>query len=317
MSKRVPKMEGGALVAPQEIKIEEGHQDMLRQSHIKVDNRYFPLDPNLDFDTTTILCEDRLYTADQKPPSATAPISFTIQPQFNVFRSLSESRFVFTVQAILPATPIILVPKPYWSQLFVQDFNIEINNVACNDQHTKTASYAGFIKILLTQGNLKVASISSFPGSTTTPVPSIYPFIELYCFAGEDTRSLQEGIVNIDSLQGEDFWGSYNNVVMNMVGGGFSKNFGSLGLIQTEPYQGLGQFNNVAIELTYRPQDGIFLQPKLLPPGVNLNFIYNLNTIGLWCNGYTAIPLFVPENELHYSTNPDSEWVSFNVLQAQ
>ena len=139
-------MNGGAqtdLIPPQVVAVEEGHQEMLKQSHIKVDGRYFAIDPNLDFESSKILAEDRVYVSDQVP-NATQPITFTIQPQFNVFRSLAESRFVFTVQAVIPAlvTNLVLVPKPYWSQLFVRDFTANINNVAVNDQHSRTAAYA-------------------------------------------------------------------------------------------------------------------------------------------------------------------------------
>ena len=67
--------------------------------------------------------------------------------------------------------------------------------------------------------------------------------------------------------------------------------------------------------MTYRPQDGIFRQPKLLPPGVNLNYIFNLNTIGTWCNGYTNVQATALGNSWSY--NPDNYGVTFNVLKAQ
>ena len=313
-SKHSSPMEGGALIPSQVVAVEEGHQEMLKQSHIKVDSRYFAIDPNLDFESSTILCEDRVYTSDQAP-SATSPITFTIQPQFNVFRSLAESRFVFTVQAVIPISPFGLIPKPYWSQLFVRDFTANINNVAVNDQHSRTAPYAGFIKILLTQGNLKTVGMNytqSLVVSGANTVANIF----LSSFAGDDTRALQEGIINIDTFNGEDFFWSYNNIVMSQVGGPTSS-FGTKILVQSQTYIPSAIQTNVAIELTYRPQDGIFRQPKLLPPGVNLNYIFNLNTIGVWCNGYSVVqPTAVPSSMV-YSANPDTLGVTFSVLKAQ
>jgi hypothetical protein len=302
-------MEGGALIPPQVVAVEEGHLEMLKQSHIKVDSRYFSIDPNLDFESSTILCEDRVYVSDQTP-SATAPITFTIQPQFNVFRSLSESRFVFTLRAVIPAEIVgglVLLPKPYWSQLFVRDFTININNVACNDQHSRTAMYAGFMKILLTQGDLKTTSVIS-TNNSVVGVSTTTNALAYLTWAGEDTRSLQEGIINVDCFQGQDSILAYNNLVMAMVGGPG----GAFGNAAFHGFQYTTGFN-VAIELTYRPQDGIFLQPKLLPPGVNLNYIFNTNTIGTWCNGY----LKVVANGTGYSANPDSVGCTYTIVKAQ
>jgi hypothetical protein len=303
-------MEGGALIPPQVVAVEEGHLEMLKQSHIKVDSRYFSIDPNLDFESSTILCEDRVYVSDQTP-SATAPITFTIQPQFNVFRSLSESRFVFTLRAVIPESivgGIVLLPKAYWSQLFVRDFTININNVACNDQHSRTAMYAGFMKILLTQGDLKTTQhstiINNIAGASTTSITNT-----IYSWAGDDTRTLQEGIMNLDCFQGQDFQASYNNVVMTLIGG-TGGGFGNAALHAFQYPTGF----NIAIELTYRPQDGIFLQPKLLPPGVNLNYIFNTNTIGTWCNGYYKV---VPNALVAPSFNPDSAGCTYTIVKAQ
>ena len=314
-SKHSAQMEGGALIAPQMVAVEQGHQELLKQSHIKVDDRYFAIDPNLDFEASTILCEDRVYVSDQTP-SITQPITFTIQPQFNVFRSLSESRFVFTVQATVPASPLpgvlgalALIPKPYWAQLFVRDFTVNINNVACNDQHSRVASYAGFVKILLTQGNLKTASVS-----TTLDINESFSAVIVNSLAGEDTRTLQEGIINLDSLCGADFYASYNNIVMSQVGGA-GRNFGNYSII------GAGVsvpevFFTSAIELTYRPQDGIFLQPKLLPPGVNLNYIFSTTSLGTWCNGYDATLNTTASSYL--SANPDAVGgYSYTITKAQ
>jgi len=303
-------MEGGALIPPQVVAVEEGHLEMLKQSHIKVDSRYFSIDPNLDFESSTILCEDRVYVSDQVP-SATAPITFTIQPQFNVFRSLSESRFVFTVRAVIPEalTTLALIPKPYWSQLFVRDFTININNVACNDQHSRTASYAGFVKILLTQGNLKTACITATT-TTTQGASTTQYFYTSSQWAGEDTRALQEGIINLDGVSGVDALQSYNNALMVQTTG-----VGSAFGTQSPVFSYLIPATNVAIELTYRPQDGIFIQPKLLPPGVNLNYIFNTNTIGTWCNGYAlTIPNNLPGRN---SLNPDAVGCTYTILKAQ
>lgn len=307
---RMSPMDGGSLIPPQLVAVEEGHLEMLKQSHIKVDSRYFAIDPNLDFESSTILCEDRVYVSDQTP-SATAPITFTIQPQFNVFRSLSESRFVFTVKAVAGPTLSIaqVIPKPYWSQLFVRDFTCNINNVACNDQHSRTASYAGFVKILLTQGNLKTAQFSVVP-SNITPLTTA----NLLSFAGDDTRALQEGIVNIDTYNGVDWLFGYNNIVMGMVDGATNLSLMGTASYLTTPYVSavIGSTTLVPIELTYRPQDGIFLQPKLLPPGVNLNYIFNTNTIGTWASGYnTAITAG------NFSFNLDYAGWSYSITKAQ
>ena len=317
-SKHSSPMEGGSLIPPQVVAVEEGHQEMLKQSHIKVDSRYFAIDPNLDFESSTILCEDRVYVSDQVP-SATQPITFTIQPQFNVFRSLAESRFVFTVQAVIPAVGVLpfgiaLIPKPYWSQLFVRDFTANINNVAVNDQHSRTASYAGFIKILLTQGNLKPASLCYTANSTVVATNTLNE-ASIVGFSGDDTRAFQEGIIDIDCYGGEDYMYGYNNVLMALAGG-TAQTFGRNRFVNGFTYGSNIGITNVSLELTYRPQDGIFRQPKLLPPGVNLNYIFNLNTLGTWCNGYfNLLPTAI--NPTQWSGNPDGYGVTFTVSKAQ
>ena len=314
MPKHSKSIQGGKLINPQVVAVEEGHQEMLKQSHIKVNSNYFAIDPNLDFESSTILCEDRVYVSDQAP-NPTQPITFTIQPQFNVFRSLAESRFVFTVQAVIPIGQpnLVLVPKPYWSQLFVRDFTCNINNVAVNDQHSRTASYAGFIKIIMTQGNLKAVSLNYtaqiVAGATTTSTEAW-----IYSWAGDDTRSLQEGIINIDAYNGEDYLLGYNNIVMAL-SAGVGNAFGATRFLVSNPYTAVNPVVNCTLELTYRPQDGIWRQPKLLPPGVNLNYIFNINTIGVWANGYSK--LNINATPLSYSLNPDAVGVSFNVLKAQ
>jgi len=312
MSRRTnnKNMDGGALIPPQQVAVEAGHQEMLKDTHVKVDNRYFAVDPNLDFESSTILCEDRVYVSDQTP-NPLYPITFTIQPQFNVFRSLSESRFVFTVQAYGSGLELAIIPKPYWSQLFINNFTININNVSCGDQHSLTASYAGFIKILLTQGNIKTASVSAFNLYEIGNPPSII------AYAGDDTRTLQEGIVNLDTANGVDWYSSYNNLVMSFVSGSV---YNPMGLIIPYYTQAIADLVlNISyltvVELTYRPQDGIFLQPKLLPPGVNLNYIFSTTSIGTWANGY------LQANYLNQDTGPsinlDGNGYNYLIKKAQ
>ena len=138
-------------------------------------------------------------------------------------------------------------------------------------------------------------------------------------FACDDTRTLQEGIINIDTFQGEDFLLSYNNIVLGQIAG--NGTFGKSPLVVPSSY-GINTEDpdlqtNLALELTYRPQDGVFRQPKLLPPGVNLNYIFNLNTIGTWCNGYfTRQPTSSPATS-SFSSNPDTQGITFSVLKAQ
>ena len=335
MSRRMNReMEGGSLIPPQVVAVEEGRQEMLKQSHIKVDSRYFAIDPNLDFESSTILCEDRVYTSDQTP-DPTQPLTFTIQPQFNVFRSLSESRFVFLLRcvigtsSVIPGTNpgnLIIIPKPYWSALFVNNLVININNVACNDQHSRTTQYAHFIKTALLEGNLKVAhatNVMTGSGAGT----SIQLVGQCYGIAGEDLRTLSEGIINTDYFTGLDEPWNYTNTVLAMIAG-FGCSFSSVtGFDQPSPPNNIypapitsytGQVN---IELTYRPRDGIWQQPKLLPPGVNLNYVLNMNTLGVWANGY-VVPQLQPvtTNGLYYfGVNPETTLTpySYSIIRAQ
>jgi hypothetical protein len=282
---------------------------MLKDTHIKVDNRYFAIDPNLDFEASTIMCEDRVYVSDQVP-NPLFPVTFTIQPQFNVFRSLSESRFVFSISVYNPTgLALSAIPKPYWSQLFINNFTININNVACNDQHSLTTSYAGFIKILLTQGNIKSSTYNlDAPQSQGGQV-------EVNSFACDDTRTLQEGIVNIDTCNGMDWFVAYNNVVMSFVSGSIYNS-----IMATYPYRTTANEYNIVkpnsvIELTYRPQDGLFLQPKLLPPGVNINYVLSTSILSDWMSGYNT------QNFLNYqdgpSTNLTKIGATYKILKAQ
>jgi hypothetical protein len=303
------KKKGGALIPPQVVAVEQGHQEMLAQSHIKVDSRYFAIDPNLDFESSTILCEDRLYVSDQIP-NPLQPITFTVQPQFNVFRSLSESRFVFSIRVYNPTgLALAAIPKPYWSQLFIRDFTCNINNVACNDQHSRTASYAGFIKILLTQGNIKSSTYNLLAPQAQGGQ------VEVNSFACDDTRTLQEGIVNIDTCNGMDWFVAYNNVVMSFVSGSIYNS-----IMATYPYRTTANNYNIfkpnsVIELTYRPQDGLFLQPKLLPPGVNINYVLSTSILSDWMSGYNT------GNYLNYQAGPSTNLTkiggTYTILKAQ
>tara|TARA_R110000868_G_scaffold60915_2_gene185486 strand:+ start:4888 stop:6594 length:1707 start_codon:yes stop_codon:yes gene_type:complete len=308
MSRQKKKLEGGMLIAPKTVALEEDNQEVIKQSHIKVNDKYFAIDPNLDFDASTIMCQDRVYVSDFAP-TPTEPITFTIQPQFNLFRSLSESRFVFTLRAFGQFPSLCIIPKPYWSQLFVNNFTININNVACNDQHSLTASYAGFVKILLTQGNIKSASINAYNLFEVGNPPTIMSF------ACDDTRTLQEGIVNLDTCNGVDWYSAYNNFVMSFVSGSVYYPIASIPPYISQADSIGNSFVFATIELTYRPQDGIFLQPKLLPPGVNLNYIISTTSIGTWANGY------VPANYLNSSygasASLDDNSYTYTILKAQ
>ena len=340
------EMDGGSLIPPQVVAVEEGRQEMLKQSHIKVDSRYFAIDPNLDFEASTILCEDRVYTSDQTP-DPTQPLTWTIQPQFNVFRSLSESRFVFLLSAVVGTSPVTanlngltIVPKPYWSALFVNNLVININNVAVNDQHSRTTQYAHFIKTVMTEGNLKTAYISNAP-SIYTNANSIGTFAlylnDMVGVAGEDIRTLSEGIINTDYVAGLDEISSYTNLVLATIAGSSSTFLGQnvdAGIGSVFP---ISQYVNITsgvgvvptssptkvnLELTYRPRDGIWQQPKLLPPGVNLNYVMNLNTLGTFCSGYTTFTApygFASGGIDFWGLNPDAFGVpyTYTIVRAQ
>ena len=296
-------MEGGALVAPQMIAAEAGMMEALKQSHIKVDDRAFPIDPNLDFDSSVILCEDRAYNADSIA-DISQPLTFTIQPQYNVFRSFSESRFVFRLQLLLgavqdPTDQLQAALKPYFSALFINDITININNVACNDQHSRTAQYAHFVKTVLLQANLKpVVSNVQYRGRNA----SNYGWAEIVpnSFSSEDHRTLSEGIVNIDGNFGMDAICSSHNVAMFMQNG-FLSQIGILGSAATgifvSPFEVVTSgvivdyvfaSTNASFEITYIPKDGIWQQPKFMPPGINLNFVMQIQPFSKWLNGFNA-----------------------------
>jgi hypothetical protein len=329
-------MDGEGLIPPQIVAVEQGHQEMLKASHIKVNSNYFAIDPNLDFDASTILCEDRIYTSDQTP-DPTQPITFTIQPQFNVFRSLSESRFIFLLNAVIGTTPVTaagislnLIPKPYWSALFINNIVININNVAVNDQHSRTTQYAHFVKTVLTEGNLKTSHLLNPASNVYIPATFINILSgNMYSGASDDLRTLSEGIINTDFWAGLDEQTNYTNTVLACIAGSGCTFLGSsnldvkpafpvnldFGATQTVPAP-----VKVNIELTYRPRDGIWQQPKLLPPGVNLNYVLNLNTLGTWCNGYVdRTQAYALTGVFFYGINPDTLPVpyTYTIIRAQ
>ena len=296
-------MEGGALVAPQMIAAEAGMMEALKQSHIKVDDRAFPIDPNLDFDSSVILCEDRAYNADSIA-DITQPLTYTIQPQYNVFRSFSESRFVFRLQLqLVPGLPSAATNdaygaslKPYFSALFINDITININNVACNDQHSRTAQYAHFVKTVLLQANLKpvVASVRyasyNVSGSTNRLIDV------LNSCSSEDHRTYSEGIIAIDGNIGMDGWNATHNTalwcqngILQQIGmnGGGSYCWWNTGVFGYAPM--FFTSTNASFEITYIPKDGIWQQPKFLPPGINLNFVMQIQPVAKWVNGWNAI----------------------------
>lgn len=341
-SKQHSEMDGGSLIAPQVVAVEQGQQEMLKQSHIKVDSRYFAIDPNLDFEASTILCEDRVYTCDQTP-DPTQPLTWTIQPQFNVFRSLSESRFVFLLNAVIGTTPVNglggtlqLIPKPYWSALFVNNLVININNVACNDQHSRTTQYAHFIKTVLIEGNLKTAYVCNPATATLGGGVATGRVLNsnMYGVAGEDLRTISEGIIHTDFWAGLDESTSYTNLVLATTAG-FGATFLGNNIDGTPAFPLLEYFDlatatsnipaagsqvKVSIELTYRPRDGIWQQPKLLPPGVNLNYVMNLNTLGTWCSGYASSSQAYALNGIQFNgINPDSTPIpyTYTIVRAQ
>jgi len=268
----------GVLENPAMPAVEAGHQEQLKMSHVKIDDNLFGVDPNCDFDSSRINVEDRVYICDTTP-NPLQPISWTIQPQFNVFRSLSESRFVFQVSlsgtthtngtpysGASPGSIWNYFPKPYFSALFVQDITLNINNVNCSDQHSSTAQYAHFIKTILCDANIKSCTaavnqtINYGQGATLVPMPVNYLGV-----GGDDGRSLTEGILSTDWLNGLTASQSTHGQLLSCIDGSqWNQNFTN---------------NSSAIEITYRPRDGVWLSPKYLPPGVVENFIIRLNSV--------------------------------------
>ena len=229
-------MAGGSdnLEPPQMVAVEAGHQEQLKASHILVNDNYFGVDPNCSFDASSILCEDRVYICDTTP-SAIQPITWTIQPQFNVFRSLSESRFVFQVSLSGQnhstggqggqGVQWIYMPKAYFSALFVQDITININNVNCSDQHSSTAQYAYFVKTILFDANLKaptatcvnVVNVNYNAASNSFPAPYL-----TYGLGCDDARTLTEGLINTDWIQGINYMNSTHGAFLTAIDGSFN-----------------------------------------------------------------------------------------------
>lgn len=293
--------EGGGLVPPSFVGAEVGQQETLKQSHIKVDDRIFAIDPNLDFDSSIILCEDRAYTADSIA-DITQPLTWTIQPQYNVFRSFTESRFVFRLQLTLIPFPIgqglnslFASLKPYFSALFVNDMTININNVACNDQHSRTAQYAHFIKTVMLQGDLKPV-VCSVDSKFLNDATNNYVFLALTSCSSEDHRTFSEGIVAIDGNTGMDSYSASHNVALYCQNG-FLNQIAMTGSYSgyfispiSSPFQEMQiASRNASFEITYIPKDGIWQQPKFLVPGINLNFVMQIQPYSKWLNGWNSV----------------------------
>lgn len=306
----------GVLENPAMPAVEAGHQEQLKMSHVKIDDNMFGVDPNCDFDSSKINVEDRVYICDTTP-NALQPISWTIQPQFNVFRSLSESRFVFQVSLSgtehTTGNPYVKVgngtfwtyfPKAYFSALFVQDITLNINNVNCSDQHSSTAQYAHFIKTILFDANIKACATGAINalayGQTASQVAVwLTPSVN-----GDDARSLTEGIISTDWLNGLTASQSAHGTILDCIDGTYlNQNFTN---------------NSSSIEITYRPRDGIWLSPKYLPPGVVENFILRLNSVKniFECSNSSVISGAV-NAQYYWADNDVGSNVSMNIVSAK
>lgn len=297
-------IEGGstsALVAPVEEAMEMANPTALRQSHMKVNSNIFPLDANLDFDCSQIDVSDRFYNSDSITQDA--PLSWQIQPSFNVFRNLALSRFIFRLQinviggiAALAFAQNRLELKAFFSYLFIQNETYNINNVNCADQAPRTSCWANWIKCLLIQSNLQPATVSCQTyGDSVTIVNGLMFSSMLGTIGAEDSRTLTEGIVHIDGISGIDSYTASHNHLM------FAKN-GFFNQIALSPngnfngvYVGTGNVGydytnfNASFEIVYRPMSGVFLNPHYLPPGVNLNFILTVAPVMQWLNGFSCV----------------------------
>jgi hypothetical protein len=298
-------MEGGstsALVAPVEEAMEMANPTALRQSHMKVNSNIFPLDPNLDFDCSQIDVSDRFYNSDSITQDA--PLSWQIQPSFNVFRNLALSRFIFRVQLNLLYAPssanfnnIRIALKPFFSYLFIQNETYNINNVNCADQAPRTSCWANWIKCLLIQSNLQPADVNVGQLYTAgTPAPGLVPCVisgVLSSICAEDSRTYTEGIVHIDGVTGIDSYTAAHTHLMfakngffNQIGMGIN---GNQFFTAVDPTTFFGYTSyNASFEIVYRPMSGVFLNPHYLPPGVNLNFILTVAPFTQWLNGYSC-----------------------------
>jgi hypothetical protein len=272
----------GSLVSPASVAVEAGHQDALKNSHIKINDAYYGIDPNMDFDSSTILKQRRVYNCDLIPSSYLQPLTWTIQPQYNVFRSLSESQFVFNVSLTGTATSNATVlytyaPKVMAGHLMVQDSIYNINNVNCADMHPNTAQYSSFVKSILMEANTKspnvgVVALTNFFTSNATANKPVLAF----GLSGDDSRTLTEFLMNTDYIRG--------------LGLGFTTQ-GQILISADGTVSGSAFSTGSSIEITYRPRDGIWNTPKMLPPGVNLNFTLRLNDIVNWIGYYTTTNL--------------------------
>ena len=332
------RMDGGALVPGAMVAIEAGNQEQLKSSHIKVDDRFFSIDPNLDFDASTIEVQDRYYPADNGVTDPTQPISYTIQPQFNVFRSLSESRFIFRLKVTLSGNvqPYIGTLKAFFSSLLVNNITLNINNVNCADQHSRTAQYAHFVKLILTESNLAPVSVNA--SCTLVVVGTIQNCANnLRGISVPDHRTYTEGMIDVDSFAGIDSWTATHYLAM-LGQPGYGNALAAAGSVvagqtlysalNTTPsiLSGIVPLlnTNIAFEVVYRPQDGIFRQPKFLPPGVQINWILNLQTTQDFCNGQYCylVPatqknyILIQNNALMGYPNPATQFPTFVVQSA-
>jgi len=297
-------MAGGSdnLEPPQMVAVTAGHQEQLKQSHIMVNSNYFPIDPNQSFDSSSILVEDRVYLCDTTP-LATQPISWSINPQFNIFKSLSESRFVFQVSLSGQQVSTggiggvgvewIYYPKAFFSSLFVQDFTYNLNNVNCSDVHSSTCQYSHFVKTILFDANLRspTATVVSVTNLVNLVGVSPIPYLR-YGLGCDDARTIPEGIISTDWINGICSGNSTHGAFLTSVDGTFNnQNFTN---------------NGSAIEITYRPRDGIFLTPKLICPGVVENIIMRLNDVNniFQCSNSSIYRTGSPATVPPYTGNP-------------
>jgi hypothetical protein len=304
----------GVLENPAMPAVSAGHQEQLKMSHVKVDENLFGVDPNMDFCSSQINVEDRVYICDTTP-TALNPISWTVQPQFNMFKSLSESRFVFQVSlsgtnhtngaVFTTGTYWTYFPKAYFSALFVTDFTANINNVNCSDQHSSTAQYAHFIKTILLDANIKSCNSGSIETYNFNQAGNVVASWALPTVAGDDSRTLTEGIISTDWLNGLTSSQSAHGILLSCIdGSSLNQNFTN---------------NSSAIEITYRPKDGLFLSPKYLPPGVVENIIIRLNTVKNIFECSNSAVSVTPGTSATYVWHDDdpASAVTMNILSAK
>jgi hypothetical protein len=176
-------------------------------------------------------------------------------------------------------TSTVYAPKPYFSSLFVTDLTLNLNNVNVSDQHSSTCHYAHFIKTIMFDANLKspgVAVTESFivaGGGGATPAPLL-----TYGASGDDSRQISEGILNTDWINGLTTLQSIHGIFLSDIDGSEdNRNFTN---------------NAAAIEITYRPRDGVWLSPKYIVPGVLENFVLRLNSADNIFQAGNSVPTF-------------------------